>query len=107
MSKKFLIILISIVLIVLIIVFVRNNENNDRISSDSEYMNRGNKSKIQTSYDENTGLYYVEDRETGEIISASRDEEDLKFYESHPDYNPNPLSSKPTDLNSYLPESPY
>lgn len=38
----------------------------------------------------------------GEIISASRNEEDLKFYKDHPDYNPNPLIQRSTNLNDFL-----
>lgn len=60
--------------------------------------------KISNSYDEETGLYYLKDESTGEIIYASEDENDpsFDFYIEHPDYNPNPLSPKKTRLEEYI-----
>jgi uncharacterized membrane protein YvbJ len=59
---------------------------------------------LDINYDEETGLYYIKDESTGEIIYASEDEDDpeLQFYKEHPDYNPNPLSSRSTDLSSFV-----
>lgn len=38
----------------------------------------------------------------GEIIIASYDEDDLDFYKEHPDFNPNPLIQRSTDLNDFV-----
>ena len=48
------------------------------------------------------GLYYIIDKETNEIISASQNEEDLKFYEENLDYDPNPLAPKSTDIEDFI-----
>ena len=105
MSNKKIIIVVFVLCLVFVITFaIIANKNKKEIKNENKVNEVGDQN---SSYDENTGLYYVEDKETGEIISASRDEGDLEFYESHPDYNPNPLSPKTKDLNSYLPESPY
>ena len=100
MSKKFLIILISILIIVIItLIFI--NKRNEKIKDKNKIEIQNETSKIESNYDENTSLYYVRDEKTGEIIGASRDEEDLKFYEENPDYNPNPLQTRPTDIEDY------
>ena len=105
MSNKKIIIIIFVLCLVFVITFaIIANKNKKEIENENTV---NEVRELNSNYDENTGLYYVEDKETGEIISASREEEDLEFYESHPDYNPNPLSPKPTDLDGYLPESPY
>ena len=48
------------------------------------------------------GLYYIKDEVTNEIITASPNEKDLEFYKKNPDYNPNPLSTRSTDLKSFV-----
>ncbi len=48
------------------------------------------------------GLYYIKDKATNEIITASSNEEDLEFYKENPDYNPNPLAPKSTELSSFM-----
>lgn len=48
------------------------------------------------------GFYYIRDEKTNEIIAASTNEEDLEIYKKDPDYNPNPLAQKTTDLNSFV-----
>ena len=47
------------------------------------------------------GLYYIRDSVTNEIITASPNEEDIEFYKENLDYNPNPVATKSTDLNSF------
>ena len=49
-------------------------------------------------------MYYILDDATGEIIYASREEDDpnFEFYQSHPDYNPNPLQPRSTSLEDFL-----
>ena len=87
--------------IFLIVIFSLTVKKDKKINQDEKIQNE--EIKLNSNYDENTSLYYIEDEKSGEIISISRDEKDLEFYESHPDYNPNPLSSSQKDLNSYLP----
>jgi len=41
-------------------------------------------------------------KKLGEIIAASYDEVDLEFYKEHPDYNPNPLASRSTNLQDFV-----
>ncbi|MBR2290155.1 MAG: hypothetical protein IJ867_06160 [Clostridia bacterium] len=59
--------------------------------------------EIKNDYDEETGLYYIIDEVTGEIIYASQDENDpnFDFYREHPDYNPNPLEPRSTRLDDF------
>lgn len=60
--------------------------------------------QIASEYDEKTGLYYVKNESTGEILYASYDEDDamLDFYKNNPDYNPNPLAPKRTSLEDFV-----
>ena len=101
MSKKFLIILISI-LIILIITLVFINKRSEKVKDKNKIEIQNETSKIEKNYDENTNLYFVRDEKTGEIIGASRDEDDLKFYEENPDYNPNPLQTRSTNIEDYI-----
>ena len=100
MSKKLLIILISILIILIITLFFI--KRNAKIKDKSKIEIQNETSKIESNYDENTSLYYVRDEKTGEIIGASRDKEDLKFYEENPDYNPNPLQTRSTNIEDYI-----
>ena len=101
MSKKFLMILISIILIVLIVLFTINNKNSKKLKENNETVSGNDSPKVESNYDENTSLYYVRDEKTGEIIGASQDETDLEFYKENPDYNPNPLQQRSTDIEDY------
>lgn len=40
-------------------------------------------------------------RKHGEIVGASQDEADMEFYKQNPDYNPNPLAPRSTDISDY------
>ena len=102
MSKKFLIILISIILIFLIVMFVIINKKSNKATTNNEIVSGNNEPKVESNYDENTSLYYVRDEKTGEIIGVSQDETDLEFYKENPDYNPNPLQQRSTDINDYI-----
>lgn len=53
------------------------------------------------SYDEATKLYYIKNEVTGEIISASQNEDELDFYKDNPEYNPNPSQEKMNSLEDY------
>ena len=56
----------------------------------------------EIKYDEDTGLYYVINKETGEIFGASTNESDLHFWKMYPDYNPDPSLSRSTYINDFL-----
>ena len=72
--------------------------------SSSEILESSPKIQVTSEYDEGTGLYYVKNESTGEILYASYDEDDamLDFYKNNPDYNPNPLVYKKTTLEEYM-----
>ena len=99
MLKKFLMILIPIMIIFIIFIIIYTKD-----SKKMEYKNKKEKSDIivKTDYDEETGLYYIEDKENGNIIQVSNDKTDLQFYEENPDYNPNPLQTKSTNIKDYI-----
>ena len=101
--KKEYIFLISIIVIFTIFIIVMKTKINKTATKDELNQNTNTvvqKSKIE--YDENTGYYYVKDNKTGEIRGASQDEAELKIYVDNPDYDPDPLSSHPTDLQEYI-----
>ena len=100
MSKKFLVIFISIIIIVVVAVILLNKKDNE-IEVKDEITIESNTPKVESEFDENTSLYYIKDEETGEILGASQDETDLKFYEENPDYNPNPLQKRSTNIEEY------
>ena len=87
-------------LIIVIIIAVKNKKEQ------REVFEQKNSKEIvietKQDYDEETGLYYITDENTGEIIGASRDENDLEFYKKHPDYNPNPLSNRSTNIQDFV-----
>jgi hypothetical protein len=41
-------------------------------------------------------------RRLGEIIGVGSNREDLDFYIENPDYNPNPLGTKVTDISDFV-----
>ena len=100
MSKKELIILEIIILIFIVFVYVFfKTRNKNEIP-----MEQGESSELEREecYDDYTGLYYIRNKETGEILFTSRNQEELDFYKEHPDYNPNPLSEKETDIADFI-----
>ena len=100
MSKKFLVIFISIIIIVGFALILLNKKNN-AIEVKDEITIESDTPKVESAFDENTSLYYIKDEKTGEILGASQDETDLKFYEENPDYNPNPLQKRSTNIEDY------
>lgn len=95
MIKKNLIIIIVIVLVLgAIMIFINKKEHKNDYSKDVD--------EIPTQYDEETGLYYIIDEETGEIIYASTTEADLDFYKENPDYNPNSYTIRSTNLQDFI-----
>ena len=96
MSKnKLFIIIIAVIVVIIAIVFLRNKENiiipKEEANIDDGY-----------SYDEESGLYYITNEETGEIRAVSSNKDDLKFYKENPDYNPNPLAERETDIKNFV-----
>ena len=96
MNKKIIVISVFVIIIVLFLIFCIKKNLNPVDNSDN-----GNLEKTEIKFDEEKELYYIQDSE-GNIISASSNIEDLEFWEKHPDYNPNPLIKKSTDLEDYL-----
>jgi len=103
MSRKNKLIIISAIVIILIIFIAFNTAKNNKNkvnNTDSEKM-----TSAEMKYDEETRLYYVQDKETGEIIAAGEDEIALKIYVDNPDYNPSPFNYRePIDLKVYREE---
>lgn len=99
-NRKTIIIIMVVILIGIILTIFIVNKN-----MKTEKDNQSNKNTLETQnvlYDEESQLYYLKDSETGEIIETSKYKEDMEFYMRHPDYNPNPLDSRPTDIESYI-----
>ena len=99
MTKRNLIIAFLIICIIIVILIIKNTKKSQNIVINE---NNNNKKQVTTNFDEETNLYYIRDENTGEIITASYNEEDIEFYKEHPDYNPNPLAPRITNLNDYL-----
>ena len=98
-NKKSLIGIISAVVLILIVVLVFNKSK--KINNETDDISEA-KTKDEVLYDEETGLYYLKNDETDEIMYASRNKEELQVYVDNPDYNPNPLAPKKTTLEEYM-----
>ena len=100
MSKKNLII-IGVALAAILIIWITFSNAKSKKTKDN--IETSKVSTAETKYDEESGLYYVQDKETGEIIAAGNDASALKIYEDNPDYNPNPFEHREpiTDLKAY------
>lgn len=102
-KKETIIVLVIVMCLCVVIAFaILYKRKNINIESTRDNVKTERKIETESKYDENTTLYYVKNKESGEIITASHDKTDLEFYESHPDYNPNPLGTKPTNLDKYM-----
>lgn len=97
MNKKTIIMVFGILTLIILIVFSnkkdKSNTNINIVESEEQ---------VDVKYDEETGLYYIRDKETNEIIAASREETDLEFYKKHPDYKLNSDAIRSTDLNDFV-----
>lgn len=98
MNKKYIIMIFCIVILIIAIALINTKDRNtinmkhtDEISEEAE-----------VKYDEETGLYYIRDEETNEIIAASREETDLEFYKKHPDYKLNSDEVRSKDLKDFV-----
>jgi len=98
MSKKIALLIVVVILAVVIILLV-GSRNKTKVLTNNETLDENN---TDIKLDDETGLYYIRDDTTGEIIHASYDESDLDFYQKHPDYNPNPLVPRSTNLNDFV-----
>lgn len=95
MTKKGILIFSAILIVgVLIIIFLVNKKDNKILGKDST----NELTKEDIKYDNESELYYLKDKETNEIIGTSKYEEDMEFYLNHPDYNPNPLQQRDTEI---------
>lgn len=99
MNKKQIISACLMIIVIVVIVFMVKNKKINK-----EEIQQNSLIKIKNDYDEETDLYYIQDELTGEIIYASQDENDsrLKFYTKHPDYNPNPLQPRSSNLKDFI-----
>lgn len=100
MSKKNIIIIVCIIIVLVAGVMLIHNKN--KKNNYENQIDQGSE-----NYDEETGLYYLRDEETGEIIHASQNEDDLDFYREHPDYNPNPLAPRSDNLRDFVDINAY
>ena len=100
MNRRYIII-ISIILLISIIVIMFWKFNNGKVNKNIDNAKETIKKDV-VQYDEESGYYYIKNSETGEIRSASKNKEDLKIYIDNPNYDPDPLSSNPTDLQEYI-----
>lgn len=100
MSKRNIIVIICVIIVLFVGVILIHNKN--KKSNYENQIDQGNE-----NYDEETGLYYLKDEETGEIIHASQSEDDLDFYREHPDYNPNPLAPRSDNLRDFVDINAY
>lgn len=98
MNKKYVIISVIVVVLLIMIIFLINKKDKSNgnitgnVSIESNILN----------FDEETGYYYIKDGETGEILSASKDKNDLLIYIDNPDYKGNPLIGSASSLEEYL-----
>ena len=93
-DKKGIILLDLIIVIIIGTYFIIKITEKNKIEASVE-------TSSTVSYDEATKLYYIKNEVTGEIISASQNEDELEFYKDNPEYNPNPLQEKANSLEDY------
>lgn len=78
---------IAILVVVLIaaILIIRNVSKNS-----SESSSQGGEEAVSTEihYDETNSVYYIADKNTGEVLHEAYSEDDLHIYEIDPDYDP-------------------
>lgn len=98
MSKNKIIIVVCLV-VLLVVVILFNNKHQKNVIEEKTLNDFQTDTNL--GYDEETGLYYVRDELTQEIIWAGYNKEDMQFYLDHPDYNQNPLGSRSTNLQDF------
>ena len=99
MNKK-IIIIFSILILTVAILMIFGFRRKEIVGGSSS--NETSLEKPTAQYDENTGYYYVKDSKTGEIRGASKDEAELKIYIDNPDYDPDPFTTNPSNLDEFI-----
>lgn len=94
MKRNILILLVSLIVLIVMILVIRTRTNNNVIKTEI--------TEDDIKFDENTNLYYLKDESTGEIINANMDLESFEIYKIDPEYNPNPLIPKSTELSDFI-----
>ena len=102
MKKEYIFIICIVVILTIFMIVMKTNVNKTNNKNGVSQNTNTVVQKNQIEYDENTGYYYVRDIKTGEIRGASQDETELKIYVDNPDYDPDPSTTSPTDLNEYI-----
>lgn len=93
--------------IILVLCMLLWNNKTKKNKNANDVANKTNEITDGVLFDEETGLYYLKNNETNEIIYASRNKEELQIYIDFPDYNPNPLAQKKTTLEEYMTDYMY
>lgn len=86
MSKSKLRILIIIIIIIILFAIVIISGKTKVV--EKQVQNSTN--RVELNYDNENKLFYVRDKETGEIRASSENEEDLQIFLDFPEYNPEP-----------------
>ena len=99
-KKEITIIIIGICIFSLVAVFIFKHRTKNILVPIGEQTRANRLDEI--TYDEETALYYIKEKETGKILGASHDKEELQFYIDNPNYNPNPLDSAEIGLETFV-----
>ena len=95
MSKKVKIVIGIIALVILILIIaniIRNKADNSEETTGTE-----STTLSDVKYNEDTGEYYIEDTETGEVLHTAYSEDELYIYSIDPDYD----SKNPDAIDEY------
>lgn len=98
MNKKLYMIFIGVICVLIVFTIAHIKNTNQTKENDGEISTEN----LHSYFDEESGLYYLKNEETGEIIQASRNEDDLQFFLENPDYNPDPLTERSTNLEDFI-----
>jgi len=97
MNRKIIFtICIALVLLFTVFTFKKKFSNTDTVMTTE--VDRETDRKTTISKDEETGEYVVYDKNTGDEIARSFEENDLYIYEIDPEFNPKRPESVPTDI---------
>lgn len=97
MDKR--VVVVAIIVICILSIFIIEFFNNKNKLSQNSI---NSIEETEELFDEETGLYYIRNNETGEIIQASTNKEDLQFFKENLDYNPDPLTPRSTNLEDFV-----
>lgn len=100
LSNKIKIIILVIILLFAVIFIYNISKDNSSVESETETITTIDESQIK--YDEDTGEYYIQNEETGEITHTSYDEKELEIYTVDPDYEAwDPDKTDDEDIDNY------